>query len=773
MLDSITIRSASITKENGKYSIKAAWKEVHEGTPYQGKYELVLLSGEKEEERWKDINGSSCECDVSVEIKQQTPYYIKVAASEESSVVESECMPVLFYGFDKVRGNFDGKMLHLAWEPNENILLANAYVVFARAVSPDGRVVIGEYGDNYLDIPIEMDMMKRNCPGTVKLIPYIEERSRGPEIELHFLPWQIRLDEVTGVEKGEGGITVKIKQSHDYTDTGVSIQNPELCLYYEGQEWKTAQTKGAAAGEELAFVFDGTDADVKILKKATAVLYTGSSETLDGAVVTLSGRGREERECLALGTVENVQITPGVYGTEVTFSYAGVGKPSHYQVELSSGELLLTSEEKIVVTGRAEKNVTVRPCFGGKAGVPSGKNSMCPAGYYLYSSAGKWRISPGRNGLTPRVLSCDIDGEIFEQKIAQKITHAGIELAPQESGYRLTVENPKERTAGDYDTFLSALFDITEPAEKTEGETTVSLLPEFLGEIQEMLGQLTDCAYGELLLCASGFCGEGRYADVRCGMDLFLEAEGYKPPAGTEASVDAGEYLPGYYPGASALYQVHSYGSGGQWRMGFDPFLAGVKEYTQQKVGGALNRQNGEGGLIDLALVAAKSALYRLHYPVRMLRSDEAGSDYAPANVCLIGASTYGQLVEATKSMNQEREVKTAGVTLSYFRGRTIMIPKILVYIDGVRVRVSVGTTLQNVLEQEGIDTKGIAQCVAMWRRSRQGGAGNVQGYIRGYIPGYLPVYFPEAPEDFDWLKLPLLAGDRIEIKRERVWEIM
>ena len=203
---------------------------------------------------------------------------------------------------------------------------------------------------------------------------------------------------------------------------------------------------------------------------------------------------------------------------------------------------------------------------------------------------------------------------------------------------------------------------------------------------------------------------------------------------------------------------MHSYGSGEEWKLGFDAFLAGMKEeHTVQRMGGVLERQNGEGGLADLFRTGARKPLYRIHYPVRMQDSQEAGTDYVPGNVCLIGADTYGQLVEATARMNNERRVTTAGVTLSYFRGRAVMVPKIPIVVDGVREYVSLGTTFENLLEEEGFDGEQSAGEVKLLRRSCLAKS------------GFLPVYFPENANDSGWRKLPLLPGDRISFGRARV----
>lgn len=151
-------------------------------------------------------------------------------------------------------------------------------------------MIIGRYGDNYLDIPIHMDTMKAGDAGTVKLIPYIEERSRGPEIKLHFLPWKVRLDGVALVREADDGVHVEILQSHDYETTWNGILQPELCLCYQGQEWISAFAAGTASGSSLTFTFFKKDVDAERLKRAEAALYTGSSEKIGDTVVTLSGR---------------------------------------------------------------------------------------------------------------------------------------------------------------------------------------------------------------------------------------------------------------------------------------------------------------------------------------------------------------------------------------------------------------------------------------------------------------------------------------------------
>lgn len=757
MLDSIEIREVSVVKQADVYTIEVSWKTTSEGTHYQGPCELVLMNDETALKSWNVGSGTSCKQQVDIEIQKDIPYRVKIGGTEGGSAVYSESMAVLFLGFEAVRGNFDGSTLHLSWDFREDITFAGAYVVFARAVSPDGSVIIGEYGDNYLDIPIHMDTIKAGCAGTVKLIPYIGEHSRGPEVALHFLPWQIRLDGIASVQEAEDGVHVEILQSHDYEADVSGILMPELCLYYQGQEWISAFAAGAAAGSSLTFIFPKTDVGAEWLKRAEAALYTGSSEKIGDTVVTISGRRADCTERIAFGRTEAVSVMPGAAGTKIVWRYCGAGLPSHYELTFSDGGTQITAECSEVLAGRRTGTVSIHPYFGLRAGRPSSSVSLHPAGYYLYQRDGKWRICQSRGGESPQTLSCHIRQEMFNRRLAGSVAGNGIMLAPEEGGYVLTVANPAERTNADYEAFLTALFSVTEDTAKDEppqGETVLSVLPEFAGEIQDMVAQMADLAYEELLFCACGYSGEGRCVDVKNGMRLLIEAEGYKPPLGASVSAEAGAYLPGYYMGASSMYQVHSYGSGEEWKLGFDAFLAGMKEYTVQQIGGALERQNGEGGLIDLFRSAARKPLYRIHYPVRMQDSQEAGTDYAPGNVCLIGADTYGQLVEATACMNNEQQVTTAGVTLSYFRGRAVMVPKIPVVLDGVREYVSLGTTFENLLEQAGFDREQSAGEVKLLRRSCMDES------------GFLPVYFPENSSDFGWRKLPLLPGDRISSGR-------
>lgn len=759
MLDSIEIREVSVTKQTDGYVIAASWKTTSEGTPYQGPYELVLMNGETAVGSWNVGNSMSCKQKVDIELQKDISYRVKIGGSE--GTVYSESVAVLFFGFETVRGNFDGSVLHLAWDFREDITFAGAYVVFARSVSPDGSVIIGRYGDNYLDIPIHMDAMKAGAAGTVKLIPYIEERSRGPEIKLHFLPWKVRLDGVASVREAADGVHVEILQSHDYETTWNGILQPELCLCYQGQEWISAFAAGTASGSSVTFTFFRKDVDAERLKRAEAALYTGSSEKIGDTVVTLSGRRADCTERIALGKTEAVSVMPTAAGTKIAWNYCGAGMPSHYELAFSDGGTQITAECSEVFAGRRTGTVSIRPYFGLRAGLPSSAASLHPAGYYLYQQDGKWHIYQSQGEESPHTLSCHIRQEIFNRRLAGSVEGNGITLAPEEGGYVLTVTNPSERKDADYEAFLTALFSVTENTTKEEppqGETVLSVLPEFAGEIQDMVAQMADVAYEDLLLCACGYSGEDRCTDLKRGMRLLVEAEGYKPSYGADVSAGAGQYLPGYYMGATSVYQMHSYGSGEEWKLGFDAFLAGMKEeHTVQRIGGVLERQNGEGGLADLFRTGARKPLYRIHYPVRMQDSQEAGTDYAPGNVCLIGADTYGQLVEATASMNNEQQVTTAGVTLSYFRGRAVMVPKIPIVVDGVREYVSLGTTFENLLEEEGFDGEQSAGEVKLLRRSCMDKS------------GFLPVYFPENANDSGWRKLPLLPGDRISLGRARV----
>ena len=126
-----------------------------------------------------------------------------------------------------------------------------------------------------------------------------------------------------------------------------------------------------------------------------------------------------------------------------------------------------------------------------------------------------------------------------------------------------------------------------------------------------------------------------------------------------------------------------------------------------------------------------------LVYPAVFARRNSVGNlDYS-RNICLITADSLKLLEDATVNLRRGA-LSLSDVSYHYFRGRSVIVPRIGILINGKLEWVSLGTTLGDVKKSLGMSTE-----TPVLKRRRQG--------------GIYPVY---GADD----QIPLFQGDCVDI---------
>jgi hypothetical protein len=266
---------------------------------------------------------------------------------------------------------------------------------------------------------------------------------------------------------------------------------------------------------------------------------------------------------------------------------------------------------------------------------------------------------------------------------------------------------------------------------------------------------------------ADGGAGQGQgLVDLTPGMALRVEVESYEslppppnPPAGNAGMVG----------NAVFDYDIGSYRSASTWRQGFDAFLSrlvGHGVVFPGPSGGVTSPlQTGAGGSPDFYYPNFLQPYYRLIYPPTYMSSvDVPVSQNLRSNVTLIAAATRADLDTATKVLRTPAG-NFQPVNAVYFRGRTLISPRIHVLLNGSDITVPLGTSVANLLARfAALAAAGGRSAQVSVHRGLDGVA--IQGW-----PATLSV-----PVRLDWtggatwgdgttwLDLPLLHGDRVNI---------
>jgi hypothetical protein len=220
--------------------------------------------------------------------------------------------------------------------------------------------------------------------------------------------------------------------------------------------------------------------------------------------------------------------------------------------------------------------------------------------------------------------------------------------------------------------------------------------------VAQTLAESIPLSISETLYYRYGFDAANGYIDLNPGMRLRIESAANQVMS-VLAPVSS---LNGFVPSNVAYYDISRLAdSTGNLRLAFDAFLGSNRPPTITSLTGIA------GSIIDLQKSGSARRYYRLIYPVQLAPPDRPDNAGFYDNVTLIGADLLSDLNKATDPAQRAAICGTssgggAPVLCSYFRGRSIVVPEIRVYLSTPQavqpIFVPVGTTARNLFDYLG-----------------------------------------------------------------------
>lgn len=286
----------------------------------------------------------------------------------------------------------------------------------------------------------------------------------------------------------------------------------------------------------------------------------------------------------------------------------------------------------------------------------------------------------------------------------------------------------------------------------------LGITPYSVAALTEAVSRSMPQTFDETLYFAYGLRFDRGYFDLRPGIVLRVEYEGYQIAPGAQGSP-----LSGFVTAGVADYEVASYDNSGTWTSSPDAFLAGLTQRNGVDVPNPSGPDKGQlyggGGVFDLFAKALRLPYARLVYPRTLLPTTSPGSSWPQQNAVLLAAATLGALDAATENVRRQ-DPPGSGVAAAYLRGRAVVRAMVRISVNGASRLVPVGTTLGNVLAGEGRRPSAVAVPLNGVRMHRPRTAAASFDGARGDRP-VVPGWDPRDPAALD---LPLLHGDRLDL---------
>jgi hypothetical protein len=220
--------------------------------------------------------------------------------------------------------------------------------------------------------------------------------------------------------------------------------------------------------------------------------------------------------------------------------------------------------------------------------------------------------------------------------------------------------------------------------------------------ISQTLAESIPLSLSETLYYRYGFDAANGYIDLIPGMRLRIESAANQ----VMSSLAPISSLNGFVPSSVAYYGISRLSdSSGNQRLAFDAFLGSNRPPAITSLTGVA------GGIIDLQKAATARRYYRLIYPAQLAPPDRPDNAGLYDNVTLIGADLLSDLNVATNPATRSSICGTssdgnAPVLCNYFRGRSIAIPELRVFLATPQavepMFVPVGATVRNLLDYFG-----------------------------------------------------------------------
>lgn len=179
------------------------------------------------------------------------------------------------------------------------------------------------------------------------------------------------------------------------------------------------------------------------------------------------------------------------------------------------------------------------------------------------------------------------------------------------------------------------------------------------------------------------------YVDIQPGMRLRVENA-------ASQFITPGSAFNGFITNSANYYNIQlSLTPAGQEYLSFDSFLGTL---TPPSIASGAD---SAGGIIDFQGQNMGRRRYRLFYPSQFPASNTSGVDSILQNVTLIGADNLADIQTATTDYVSKKGCSTTAsgqpIICLFFRGRSIVVPEILIYLNGAPTYVPLGTTLRQL----------------------------------------------------------------------------
>lgn len=285
--------------------------------------------------------------------------------------------------------------------------------------------------------------------------------------------------------------------------------------------------------------------------------------------------------------------------------------------------------------------------------------------------------------------------DVFKDKQSKKIVQGAFELDVNPSKnlpYKVSLsKNDSSFWNFDMDSRSLVKVDFIKFLIKLEN---TGLKPGAMSFIRQSLAQFMPLTFSETLYYHYGLDGTRGCVDLQQGMRLKIDFQGYQL-ADPMAEVSQA-YVNGYVGSGSVYYDLISYLDDELYPViGFDAFLQRLLPHTSVDA-----NQGGAGGMVDLLNACYARRYYRLLYPTSMVSSDDKGFVGSERNVTLIGTNTLEDLEKAT-DLYQRPEMDSPETSVcAFFRGRTVIIPEVMMYLRGRPIYVPLGTTVRQLMNR-------------------------------------------------------------------------
>lgn len=424
-----------------------------------------------------------------------------------------------------------------------------------------------------------------------------------------------------------------------------------------------------------------------------------SALRFNGTLVELSWEAVADAICYNVLVYDNSSPVNTLYNANTTEA------STSFEVSIVSGKIYRAYVQPVTAGGTGLCGVT-EDLFG--TGIYLSQQPAATAYPYTYIAQAMAALGNETSGPVPVITNLYLPelGATAGALGTVPITVVPFTIAPSNDPdlpYLLTIA--ADALAWDFDTdsiraaLQSAYTTFLESLESPPAGGLTGATPYGISLVQAAIARALPQTFTELLYYNFGLStvstvGSG-YVDLRPGMILRVMASDYVSIAQSGVAT----WINGY-AGATVLdFEIGSYNTATDWRVGFDSFLSNLSAQGAITVStppsSSATVQAGLTGSADLYYPQFIQPFYRLYFPAAIDYAWGNGSNTTNTNFTMVAASTYKNLQGTT--------VDTTTTPTAYFRGRTIVEVLIKVMINGNERLVPVGTSLGNLLDQLGL----------------------------------------------------------------------